>query len=72
MTKQEAYKIVFEDLIKNRMFCGYYDAKNGNEHFMYGIETVMETIAYQISDKTVDLFNDLFYENMEKSEKEII
>lgn len=39
----EAYKMVYNDLINNR---GVYDAKNGNRHFMYGVHSVMETVAY--------------------------
>lgn len=69
MTKQEAYKIVFNDLIKNKMFCGHYDAKHGNEHFMYGILTVMEVIAIGIDYQTSSDFEERFLKNLIKSEE---
>lgn len=69
MIKKLAYKIVFNDLKKCGLFMGTYDAKNGNEHFMYGIETIMESIAYAISDETGDKFNTKFLKNMIESEK---
>ena len=64
MNKQEAFKIVFEELKKCSLFTGKYDTKNGNEHFMYGIATVMESIAYQINEETGDTFSDTFIKNM--------
>ena len=45
MDLKQAYKMVFNDLRKDQMFQGNYDTINGNLHFMYGIETVMEAIA---------------------------
>lgn len=48
MEKIEAYRIVYEDLTKDDwLFTGKYDAENGNKHFMYGVATVMEKIAYE-------------------------
>ena len=47
MELKKAYQMVFNDLRENRMFQGHYDAINGNSHFMSGIETVMEVIAYR-------------------------
>lgn len=41
----EAWKHVYNELIKCPLFIGVYDAKNSNEHFEYGIEAVMEVIA---------------------------
>lgn len=69
MTKQEAYKIVFKDLIKSELFCGQYDAKHGNEHFMYGILTVMEVIAMRVNDQTYFDFEEKFLNNLKKSEE---
>ena len=39
-----AYTLVFRDLTENgpNLFMGFYDAKHGNEDFMYGICTVIE------------------------------
>lgn len=69
---QEAYRMVFEDMTKEdgcNLFRGVYDAKNGNEHFMYGISTAMEFIANQVSEKTYEKFANEFNSNMELSEE---
>jgi len=66
---KEAYKLVFEDLKKCGMFVGEYDARNGNTNFMLGICTVMETIAYNISEEVGKEYSDLFSENMQASEE---
>ena len=69
MDKQEAYKIVLEDLTKCGcgLFVGQYDAKNGSEQFMYGISTIMEHIAYKAGKREYDEFINTFFENMKKS-----
>jgi hypothetical protein len=69
MDKTEAFKIVFEELKKCNVFCGIYDAKNGNESFMHGISMVMESIAYGIDAETGDNFSDLFTSNLIASEE---
>lgn len=66
--KKLAYKIVLKDLCKCSLFVGRYDAKHSDDHFMYGINTVMETIAYSVSDKVGDEFSDNFMKNMITSE----
>lgn len=71
MDLEQAYKAVYDDLIKCELLTGKYDATNGEEHYMYGISTVMEIIAYR-ADKTGvlhDLFEDMFLNNMMKSEE---
>ena len=68
LTKEQAYRIVFNDLEKIPMFRGIYDARRGNESFMYGIETVMETIALGVSEDMHDQFCDIFTANMIGSE----
>lgn len=69
MDKKQAYQIVFDDLMKIDLFRGRYDAKHGaSEHYMYGISTVMEAIAYRVSEETGDAFSDMFIANMIKSE----
>lgn len=70
MDAVESFEVVYEHLCKWPMFVGCYDAKNGNENFMYGIGTVMETIA-QVAGKE-DSFNEMFFENMKKSQKKSI
>ncbi len=71
MFKKLAYKIVLNDLSKCGMFVGKYDARNGKEDFMYGISTVMESIAYHVSDKVGDNFSDTFIKNMIASEDRV-
>lgn len=58
------YKIVLEDLKQVSLFTGKYDAKNGNEHFMFGILTVMEYIADKAGHKE---YTDMFIDNMNKA-----
>ncbi len=67
--KTDAYRIVYDDLIQCGAFRGIYDAKNGNEHFMYGVSCVMEVIASRVSDEVYDAFNDEFMNNMIESEE---
>ena len=70
MDKKEAYQIVLDDLMQCDLFRGKYDAKHGaSEHYMYGICTVMEAIAYRVSEKTGDAFSDMFLLTMIKSEE---
>lgn len=69
MTKEEAYKIVFEDLKKVPMFMGKYDAKHGNPHFMYGVETVIDFIADNLDKKTYDDFCEMWNKNILESER---
>ena len=69
MLKRLAYKIVYDDLANCGMFVGKYDATNGLTSFMNGVWFVMEIIAYAVSEKNGDKFNDLFCENLERSER---
>ena len=71
MELQKAYEIVFNDLINSgcSLFLGKYDAKNGSPHFMDGIATVMEFIAYKISEEQGDEFSNSFVDNLIISEK---
>lgn len=70
---QDAYRIVFNDILNNGcgMFVGQYDAKNGSDQFMHGICTVMEHLAYSVSDEDGYAFSDLFTKNMVESEKKV-
>ena len=72
MNKDEltkAYQMVYSDLIKNPMYKGNYDAKNGNVHFMYGINNVMSVIALKASPEIYEQFSQIFVENLVKSKK---
>ena len=73
-TIQDAYRIVFNDMMNSGcgLLVGEYDARNGDEKFMYGISTVMEWIAYRVSEEDYDEFNDLFTKNLIKSEQKAL
>lgn len=69
--KKLAYKIVLNDMMKENapcLFKGEYDAKNGKADYMYGINTVIEFIAYNVSDTIGNKVSDKFVNNMIKSE----
>ena len=68
MSKEEAYKIVYEDLKTHRLFRGIYDGKNGSKKFMNGVSLVMECVAIGVSEETREEFNKEFIDNMIKSE----
>lgn len=67
MTEQEVWKHVYDELTSCPMFCGVYDAKNGSEEFMHGIQTVMEHIAFNAD--CYDEFVETFVNNMDESER---
>lgn len=69
MDKKKAYEIVLDDLTNLKLFNGYYDAKHGKKDYMYGINTVMECIAYKINDEVGDNFSEKFIKNMILSEE---
>ena len=66
-----ACRIVLDMLKECDMFCGIYDAKNGDDHFMHGIMTVMENIAYCISEEEGDRLSSEFCHNMDASKNVI-
>jgi hypothetical protein len=68
---QDAYRIVFNDMMNSGcgLLVGQYDAKNGKAEFMHGIATVMEWIAYRVSEEQGNDFSDLFVKNLTESEK---
>ena len=71
MELKKAYQMVFSDLCRSSgMFQGYYDAINGNPHFMTGIETIMEVIANRAYDQQyAETFADIFARNMARSKR---
>ena len=72
MDLKQAYRMVFNDLRECRMFQGHYDAINGNLHFMHGIETVMEVIAYRAyDDDFAEKFSNEFCDNMLRSRENV-
>lgn len=68
MDKEEIRQLVLE-MMKCPMFRGEYDAKHGNESFMYGISTVMEYLASRVGDTFYQGVSDVFTYNMVKSQK---
>ena len=72
MNKLEAYRIVFEDLIKESpIYLGVYDAYSGDEHFMNGIYSVMKDImrGAVLSENRRNRYKDAFFSNMESSQE---
>jgi hypothetical protein len=68
MTKEEFYKLFPKD---SGIFSGVYDARNGKVDFMYGVKTVIEYLACQVSDEFADEITREFFINMVKSEKSV-
>ena len=69
--KQTIQKVV-EHMGECDLFSGRYDAKNGNKKFMYGISTVMEYLAYLVSEEYGEQFDAEFVKNMIESEKKFL
>lgn len=69
MDKKTAYEIVFNDLMECSLFRGQYDAKHGSPDYMYGICTVMEQIAYGVSEDNYNEFSTIFTDNVIKSQE---
>lgn len=61
---EDAYTVVFTDIVNNGpgLFHGVYDAAHGDEHFMYGICTVMEYIEQRTG--ADENFSSLFLQNV--------
>lgn len=69
MTKQDAYRIVYNDILNRDigLFLGRFDAKNGKPEFMHGISTLMEFIALECSETDYEDFQKIWFENFQKS-----
>ena len=63
-----AARIVLNKLKECELLCGKYDAAHGNEHYMYGISTVMEIIANYAGDEE---FEEVLIKNMTESENKV-
>lgn len=72
-TVKDAYRIVLNDMMNSGcgLLVGKYDAKNGDEKFMYGIDVVMEWIAYRASEKQSEEFSAMFFDNMIESQEKV-
>lgn len=71
MTEKEVFETVLNELMNYNLFTGKYDARNGNEHFMYGVAAVMECIAYHAGNDVGDAFSDLFTKNLAESQDKV-
>jgi hypothetical protein len=73
-TVQNAYRIVLNDILNSDcgLMVGRYDAKNGSSEYMAGISTVMEWIAYRVSEADGDAFSEMFIENLLESERKAL
>ena len=70
MNKEEIRQLVSK-MMECPMFRGEYDAKHGNESFMYGIATVIEYLASLADDTFCQEISDTFNHNMVKSQEKI-
>ena len=70
MNKEEIRHLVSK-MMECPMFRGEYDAKNGDESFMYGIATVMEYLASCVDDIFYQEISDVFIHNMAKSQEKV-
>lgn len=73
-TVQNAYRIVLNDILNSDcgLMVGKYDAKNGSGEYMAGISTVMEWIAYRVSEADGDAFSEMFIKNLLESEEKAL
>lgn len=70
MTKEEVLKEIIDEMSIG-IFIGKYDAKHGNISFMNGVETVMEYLAYSVSDEYGKKFNAEFTKNILDSQQKV-
>ena len=72
-TVKDAYRIVLNDMMNSGcgLLVGKYDAKNGDEKFIHGIDVVMEWIAYRASEKQGEEFSAMFFDNMIESQEKV-
>lgn len=69
---KQAYQMVFNDLMKCRLFEGHYDAVNSDGRFMAGIETAMEVIAERgYGSDFAEYFTEEFANNLRRSEENV-
>lgn len=62
--------MAYRELSKCSMYAGHYSGSPTAERFMYGVATVMESIAYFAGgNKLADKYSSLFTKNMVNSEK---
>ena len=62
--KAVAKEFFFQMISDVDMFRGHYDAKNGDEHFMFGISIPLNYLAYAIDEEYGERFDSMFMKNM--------
>ena len=71
MIREDVIKDLVEKMSNCGLFVGKYDAKNGDKDIMCGVLTVMEYLAYEVSEEYGDNFSNTFVKNMLDSENKI-
>lgn len=64
-------KDILDHMKEVGLFIGKYNAIQGKSDFMYGIQIVMEYLAYNVSDEYGEEFSDMFIKNMIESENKV-
>lgn len=67
--REEAFKLVYDELMKHSLFTGIYDATHGSQEFIDGVGVVMEVIACNVSEDTYISFTDIWTKNVLESEE---
>lgn len=67
LKSKNPWQIVYAELSELNLLMGSHDALHGNEHFMYGLNTVMEIIASNAG--KYDEYDAIWSHNMIESEK---
>jgi hypothetical protein len=67
-TREEAIRDVINKIQKeSKLFKGCYDAKHGSYKFMLGIASVLERLAFEVSEDYCKEVIEEFYQNIEYS-----
>ena len=70
--EKQTMRNIIETIMQNGgLFAGNYDAVNGSPEFMYGISSLLEYLAYSVDADLGNEVEDIFAENMLKSEKSL-
>jgi hypothetical protein len=67
-TREEAIRDFIDKIQKeSKLFKGCYDAKHGSYKFMLGIASVLERLAFEVSEDYCKEVIEEFYQNIEYS-----
>jgi hypothetical protein len=70
--KNTLKKIISDTMGQSGILRGEYDAVHGDEHFMLGIATLLDYLAYSVDDEFGKEVESTFIKNMIKSEKKAL